>query len=153
MHSLELSASPGHLIRRLHQLSTSLWTAMVSENVTSPQFAILNFLADNPRVDQTTLGAGVSLDRASTTEIVGRMTKRGLIQRIKDPSDQRRWQLTLTDLGCQKFEELAPLSILQNNYMTKNLSDKERAAVLGYLQQILDIDPDKRKTSQIRDQL
>ena len=150
MQTFQLSASPGHLIRRLHQFSTSLWTEIVSDQITSPQFGILNFLADHPGCDQTTLGSSVFLDRASTTEIVGRMTKRGLICRVKDPKDMRRWKLTLTELGYRTYEELAPLSLVQNKCLVEALSKPEQLQFLGYLQEILNVDPELRVTEQVR---
>ena len=150
MQTFQLSASPGHLIRRLHQFSTSLWANIVSDQITSPQFGILNFLADHPGCDQTTLGSSVFLDRASTTEIVGRMTKRGLICRVKDPKDMRRWKLTLTELGYRTYEELAPLSLVQNNCLVEALSKRDQLQFLGYLQEILNVDPGLRVTEQVR---
>ncbi len=150
MQTFQLSASPGHLIRRLHQFSTSLWANIVSEQITSPQFGILNFLADHPGCDQTTLGSSVFLDRASTTEIVGRMTKRGLISRVKDPNDMRRWNLTLTELGYRTYEELAPLSLVQNNCLVEALGKTDQQQFLRYLQEILNVDPALRITDQVR---
>ena len=150
MQTFQLSASPGHLIRRLHQFSTSLWSSIVSDQITSPQFGILNFLADHPECDQTTLGSAVFLDRASTTEIVGRMTKRGLICRVKDPKDLRRWKLTLTELGYRTYTELAPLSLIQNNCLVEALTADNRLQFLSFLQEILHVDPQLRVTSQIR---
>jgi len=150
MQTFQLSASPGHLIRRLHQFSTSLWANIVSDQITSPQFGILNFLADHPGCDQTTLGSSVFLDRASTTEIVGRMTKKGLVCRVKDPKDMRRWKLTLTELGYHTYEELAPLSLVQNNCLIEALSKESQVQFLGYLQEILNVDPSLRVTEQVR---
>ncbi len=151
MQTFQLSASPGHLVRRLHQFSTSLWANIVSDQITSPQFGILNFLADHPGCDQTTLGSAVFLDRASTTEIVGRMAKRGLICRVKDPNDLRRWKLTLTEIGYRTYEELAPLSLIQNKTLVEALSRQGQLQFLGYLQEILHVDPQLRVTSQIRE--
>ena len=42
MAALDLTTQPGHLARRLQQTHTLLWNALVSEETTSPQFAVLN---------------------------------------------------------------------------------------------------------------
>ena len=40
MAALDLTTQPGHLARRLQQTHTLLWNALVSEETTSPQFAV-----------------------------------------------------------------------------------------------------------------
>ena len=54
----ELYALPGHLIRRLNQISVSVFAARVAEegfDLTPVQFAALMILSENPGIDQATL--------------------------------------------------------------------------------------------------
>ena len=49
---------PGHLIRRLHQISVSLFAARMAEaglDLTSVQYAALVTVRENPGLDQATL--------------------------------------------------------------------------------------------------
>ncbi|MGO4429422.1 MarR family transcriptional regulator, partial [Streptomyces sp. MCAF7] len=61
MGAVDLSTHPGHLARRLQQAHSLLWGAMVSEETTSPQFAVLNALVERPDIDQRTLSEHVHL--------------------------------------------------------------------------------------------
>ncbi len=62
----------------------------------------------------------------------------------------RRWKLTLTELGYRTYEELAPLSLVQNNCLVEALSKRDQLQFLGYLQEILNVDPGLRVTEQVR---
>ena len=133
MEPLELYSLHAHLIRRLHQLSTTIWSKTVSEYITAPQFAILNYLLSNPDCDQTTLGNAVYLDRATTTEIIARMVKRDLVNRRKDPSDLRHWNLTLTQKGIRIHSQIAPLALNHNQLLLSSLNQEEQDRLLTYL--------------------
>lgn len=134
MSSFDLYSLHAHLIRRLQQLSTSLWTKIVSETITSPQFAILDYLLSHPDCDQTTLGNSLCLDRATTTEIVSRMEQRNLLSRKKDPADLRHWRLALTENGRDKHTELVPLALEHNRLLVATLNKQESERLLSYLQ-------------------
>ncbi len=58
MAAVDLTTHPGHLARRLQQAHYLLWNTMVSEEITSPQFAVLNALVAEPGLDQRTAGSG-----------------------------------------------------------------------------------------------
>lgn len=106
----------------------------MSETVTSPQFAILNYLLSHPDCDQTTLGSSLGLDRATTTEIVSRMEQRDLLSRKKDPADLRHWRLSLTENGRNKHTELVPLALDHNRLLVEALSTDDSKKFLYYLQ-------------------
>lgn len=70
MSAVDLSGHPGHLARRLQQVHYLLWNTMVSEQTTSPQFAVLNTLVASPGLDQRTVGERVGLDRSTIAEVI-----------------------------------------------------------------------------------
>lgn len=70
MAAVDLTTHPGHLARRLQQAHYLLWNTMVSEEITSPQFAVLNALVAEPGLDQRTVGERVGLDRSTIAEVV-----------------------------------------------------------------------------------
>ena len=69
MAAVDLTTHPGHLARRLQQAHYLLWNTMVSEEITSPQFAVLNALVAEPGLDQRTVGERVGLDRSTIAEV------------------------------------------------------------------------------------
>ena len=50
----------------------------------------------------------IRLDKASVTEMLGRLTARGLITKSRDPADGRRRSLQLTTEGRDTVLRLAP---------------------------------------------
>ena len=99
VHAVDLSTHPGHLARRLQQAHHLLWNAMVSQEITSPQFAVLNSLTAEPGLDQRTVGERVGLDRSTVAEVITRLLRRELLDKVRDPNDGRRFLLRLTEDG------------------------------------------------------
>lgn len=106
MAAVDLSSHPGHLARRLQQAHYLLWNAMVSEEITSPQFAVLNALVAEPGLDQRTVGERVGLDRSTIAEVISRLGRRGLLDKVRDPQDGRRFLLRLTEEGTRTHRKL-----------------------------------------------
>lgn len=107
MGAVDLTIHPGHLARRLQQAHYLLWNTMVSEEITSPQFAVLNALVAEPGLDQRTVGERVGLDRSTVAEVIGRLSCRGLLDKVRDARDGRRFLLCLTDDGRRVHRKLA----------------------------------------------
>ncbi|MCZ9339106.1 MarR family transcriptional regulator, partial [Streptomyces sp. TRM76130] len=73
---------------------------------TSPQFAVLNALVAEPGLDQRTVGERVGLDRSTIAEVISRLSRRGLIDKVRDPQDGRRALLRPTDEGTRTHRRL-----------------------------------------------
>ncbi|MFK0294965.1 MarR family winged helix-turn-helix transcriptional regulator [Streptomyces sp. NPDC090442] len=144
MPPLDLSTHPGHLARRLQQAHTLLWTAMVSEDVTSPQFAVLNTLVGADGLDQRTVGERVGLDRSTIAEVVRRLVGRGLVDKVRDSRDARRSALRLTAEGTRLHRKLAARTARMNEVFLAPLDPQERSAFLELLQRVSDAAEDLR---------
>ena len=71
----------GHLIRRLHQQSTQVFQAQTQAagfDLTSVQFAALDAIAQQPGIDQASLAATISFDRATIGGVIDRLEQKGL---------------------------------------------------------------------------
>ena len=93
---------PGHLIRRLHQVSTQLFLLRVQaagSDLTPVQFAALDALSTHPEIDQAGLAGAVAKDRATIGAVVDRLEQKGLIARRVSPADKRARLLSLTPRG------------------------------------------------------
>ncbi len=99
---------PGHLLRRALQVMNVLWDKEVSHTITSPQFAALNALYREPRIDQVTLGQRISLDRSTAADVVSRLSSRGLVRSERDARDGRRKVISLTPKGLHALHQLSP---------------------------------------------
>ncbi|MEU8763725.1 MarR family transcriptional regulator [Streptomyces sp. NPDC048659] len=138
MAAVDLTTHPGHLARRLQQAHHLLWTTMVSEEITSPQFGVLNALLAEPGLDQRTLGERVTLDRSTIAEVVGRLTRRGLLDKVRDPDDGRRSLLRLTEDGERTHRKLTVRTARMNQVFLAPLSPEEQADFLSLLRRVSD---------------
>lgn len=119
---------PGHLIRRLHQLSTQLFTRRVQEagfDLTPVQFAALDALAANPEVDQASLASFIAKDRATIGAVVDRLVQKGLIARSNSQRDKRAKVLSLTPQGRSVLAALIPVVEGLQRESLPGLSDDE----------------------------
>ncbi|WP_063734314.1 MarR family winged helix-turn-helix transcriptional regulator [Streptomyces sp. RTd22] len=138
MGAVDLNTHPGHLARRLQQAHSLLWGAMVSEETTSPQFAVLNALVEKPDIDQRTLSEHVHLDRSTIADVVARLGRRGLLERVRDPRDGRRNVLKLTDEGERLHRKLVTRTARMNRVFLGPLDEGERELLLRLIGRVAD---------------
>ncbi|MGR3933824.1 MarR family winged helix-turn-helix transcriptional regulator [Streptomyces sp. BRA346] len=138
MGAVDLNTHPGHLARRLQQAHSLLWGAMVSEETTSPQFAVLNALIEKPDIDQRTLSEHVHLDRSTIADVVARLGRRGLLERVRDPRDGRRNVLKLTDEGERLHRKLVTRTARMNRVFLAPLDEDERELLLRLIGRVAD---------------
>lgn len=133
----DLMRHPGHLMRRAVQVMNLLWDEEVSHTITSPQFAALNALYAEPKLDQRTLGERVSLDRSTMAEVVARLSDRGLIQTARDTRDGRRKTITLTTKGLYTVQQLIPRTHAMTNRLVGALDSRQRDSLLTLLTEVV----------------
>ncbi|MEU7028167.1 MarR family winged helix-turn-helix transcriptional regulator [Streptomyces sp. SBR177] len=138
MGAVDLSTHPGHLARRLQQAHHLLWTTVVSEEITSPQFGVLNALVAEPGLDQRTVGERVGLDRSTIAEVVSRLIRRGLLDKVRDPEDGRRFLLRPTDEGARVHRRLTVRTARMNQIFLAPLSAEEQTQFLSLLRRVSD---------------
>jgi DNA-binding MarR family transcriptional regulator len=123
-----LSRKPGHLIRRLHQISTQVFTQRVLEagfDLTQVQFAALEALASHTGVDQARLADAIAKDRATTGAVVDRLVQKGLVARDVCERDRRARTLSLTPEGAALLARLAPVVEDLQREILAALDDRE----------------------------
>lgn len=105
--SIDLAATPGHLIRRAQQIAVAIFTEHLSGfDITPVQFAILNALLDSPGIDQVSLAKRVAFDPATSGSVIGRLEAKGWVVRQADPTDRRRKLLVVTPQGSQALASI-----------------------------------------------
>lgn len=136
MSAVDLSTHPGHLARRLQQAHSLLWGAMVSEETTSPQFAVLNALEEKPDIDQRTLSEHVHLDRSTIADLVARLVRRDLVARVRDPLDGRRNVLKLTPEGRRVHKRLVTRTARMNRVFLAPLEEDEQEQLMRLIARV-----------------
>lgn len=130
---MEIYNYAGHLIRRLNQISTSVFQAGMKQaghDLTPVQFAALNAIRQHPGVDQATVAGLIAYDRATIGGVIERLEQKGLVARTVSPRDRRARELAITDLGRETLETLgAVVRALQPAILT-GLDPTEQAEFL-----------------------
>ena len=137
MQSFDFSNAPGHLVRRVHQVSIALFAQeLAAFDVTAVQFAILQTLLDTPGADQITVAQAVALDAATSGSVIGRLEARGWLRREADGQDKRRKLLWLTADGKQAARLMQrPAAAVQTKLLAA-LTQAEKKQLLDILQKI-----------------
>ncbi|MEU6809851.1 MarR family transcriptional regulator [Streptomyces sp. NPDC046831] len=138
MGAVDLTTHPGHLARRLQQAHYLLWNTMVSEEITSPQFAVLNTLVAEPGLDQRTVGERVGLDRSTIAEVVSRLGRRGLLDKVRDPQDGRRSLLRPTEEGQRTHRRLSVRTARMNQVFLAPLDPEEQTQFFDLIRRVAD---------------
>ena len=131
---MDMSEMAGHLIRRLQQQSTQIFQAQTQAaglDLTSVQFAALDTIARQSGIDQATLAATISFDRATIGGVIDRLEQKGLVQRVVSEQDRRARQLHLTPEGAQLLAASRPVVEALQAEILAPLSAAERATFLA----------------------
>lgn len=133
----------GHLIRRLHQQSMQVFqtqTQAAGFDLTSVQFAALDAISRQPGIDQATLAAAISFDRATIGGVIDRLERKDLVQRVVSPQDRRARLLDLTPQGTQLLAVCLPVvNALQADILAP-LAPAERDVFLSLARKALGLD-------------
>jgi len=130
----------GHLIRRLHQKSTQVFqahTQAAGYDLTSVQFAALDAIAQQPGIDQASLAATISFDRATIGGVIERLEAKGLVQREVSAQDRRARLLSLTPEGQQLLQACRPVVEALQAQVLAPLTRAERASFVALARKAL----------------
>ena len=132
---------PGHVIRRLQQISASVFAeTMKAEglDLTAPQFAALYMLSRHPGIDQATLAGLIAYDRPTIGGVVDRLVAKGLVGRATNPTDRRAKRLELTADGRATLDQLMPVVSAMQEMILPGLTAAERAEFLRLATKVAD---------------
>lgn len=135
------SQLPGHLIRRLHQLSTlafSKRTQAAGFDLTPVQFVSLDALLHRPGIDQASLADIIAKDRATTGAVVDRLIQKGLVARAVSQHDKRARELQLTQKGEEIIRAMMPVVEALQSDILPGLSEGEYQQFLQLAQKAID---------------
>jgi len=130
MNSLDMA---GHLIRRLHQQSTQVFTQRTQAagyDLTPVQFAALDAIQAQPDTDQATVAELIAYDRATIGGVIDRLEQKGWVKRIVSERDRRARELSLSPEGARIHAALLPIVQELQNEILGPLSEAERTAFL-----------------------
>lgn len=130
---MEAHGMAGHLIRRLHQVSTQVFTRRVQEaghDLTPVQFAALDAIVSDPGIDQASVATRIAYDRATIGGVIDRLEQKRLVTRTVSRQDRRAREVRPTDLGVQTFHASLPVIAALQDEILAGLTREERARFL-----------------------
>lgn len=132
-----ISEKPGHLIRRCHQISVSLFFQESNGSDLTPiQFSILSILSEAEELDQKTLAAAASLDKSTAAETIRRLETKKLVERRAAVSDRRSRIVTLTDAGREMVATMRPKIDRVHSRLIDALDEHEKPLFVHLLKKI-----------------
>jgi DNA-binding MarR family transcriptional regulator len=124
---------PGHLIRRLNQRSTQIFTQRMQAagfDLTSVQFAALDAVYTTPGLDQASIAAMIAYDRAPIGGVIDRLEQKGLVERSISRRDRRAREVKLSSFGLRVYEEVRPIVVRLQTEILDGLSVEEQEQFL-----------------------
>jgi len=130
---MEIPTMAGHLIRRLNQSSTQVFTKRVTEagfDLTPVQFAAMDAITCNPGIDQAGVASRIAYDRATIGGVVDRLEQKGYVTRNVSPQDRRAREVWPTDRGVRVYRHSLPVVAALQAEILPGLTSQERARFL-----------------------
>jgi len=137
MHAKSMA---GHVIRRLHQISTHVFAKHLGErgyDITPVQFAALDAIIAYPGIDQAGVAARIAYDRATIGGVIDRLEQKGLVQRVVAKHDRRAREVRATKDGEKLFADILPhVRALQEDVL-QGLDATEKQTFLALAQKVV----------------
>lgn len=123
-----------HLARLLEQ---ALRREIEPHGVVPGQFAQLLALYEQEPLSQRELCERVQIEQSTMAYTLQRMERDGLIERVADPTDQRRVRISLTERARHRRTALVEAARAVNNRATSTIDDLDVATVLSTIDQMI----------------
>jgi DNA-binding MarR family transcriptional regulator len=134
IQSFELREAPGHLLRRCHQRSEELFTAAVgTDGPTRQQIALLVTACQHPEASQAQLVSLTGIDKNTLTQMISRLTERGLLERRRHTEDGRANVISATAAAVRLLEDVMPKVRRVQEQILEPLPDELRGTFLRCL--------------------
>ena len=135
----DLNKSAYHLLRRAWQYAGDLYAKEVGDvGLTHRQFTVLLAVAQNEGASQTDLVGLTGIDRSTLADLVGRLIKRGMLQRKRTKEDARANSIKLTAAGKRALKTVQPGAVSADRKLMRVLPTERRKEFLAALTQISD---------------
>lgn len=141
-----LDERPGHLIRRLQQISLALFMEQASRfDITPVQYAAIFAIGKQPGMDQTALGNAIALDRSTIGDVVTRLEKKKLIKRLDGATDRRTKSLYITAVGRRLVADIEPAVAATQRLILAPLTAGERAGFMRMLKRLVHLNNERSR--------
>ena len=135
----DLYKTPGHLVRRLHQIVVSLCYEQWGDLDISPvHYGALMAIRAFPGIDQRGLSRAIAIDRSTIGTVGGQLERRGLIERRQGTRDKRNKELFITATGAAVLRRAQPIAWQIQARLLSVLEKGERAEFVRLLEKLVE---------------
>src|SRR5262245_19303148 len=129
---------PGHLIRRLQQISLALFMDETKGfEITPVQYSAILAIDNHPGIDQTALCNIIAFDRSTIGDVVTRLERKKLIKRTLGSNDRRTKLLYITAAGRKLIDDIEPAVLSTQKRILEPLTLSERSALMRMLKKLV----------------
>jgi DNA-binding MarR family transcriptional regulator len=137
----ELAGLPGHLIRRVHQVSVALFAEECGDlDLTPVQYGAMVAIRANPGVDATRLAALIDFDRSTTGDVLDRLVSKRWVLRRASLTDRRVKLLRLSAAGERIVDAAAPAVRRVQERLLEPLAPADRDTLIRLLARAAGVD-------------
>jgi len=124
-------------------LLTRLYRPLLDEiGLTYPQYLVMLVLWETPSRTVGELGAALHLDSGTLTPLLKRLEANGLVDRMRDPDDERRVIVTLTPDGkaLKKKATSVPEALMERSGLDLAGMERLRTSVQAMVSALADVE-------------
>ncbi len=127
----------GHILRKVSQRHSSIFSDHMPSDITPTRFAAMAKLLERGPLSQNELGRLTAMDVATIKGVVDRLRQRKLVTSKKDPQDARRQLVSLTPKGEETIHAVIPDAVEITNETLEPLTKDESKQLLVLLSRLL----------------
>jgi DNA-binding MarR family transcriptional regulator len=129
--------SPLHLLHRAEQAADQLFLSGALGFTTPRQLAVLIAVSESEGSNLNYVIERTGIDRSTTSELVGRMARMGLLQKRRSRQDTRAFVLRLTEKGRRLLADAEPVGRNIDAALIQALPPAQREPFLNALRAIV----------------
>jgi DNA-binding MarR family transcriptional regulator len=118
-------------------LSQNLISELTDQTVSFPQIHAMRYIWLHKNVLMGDLAEGLAISYPSATNMVKRLEKQGLVERVINPSDRREVQVKLTKRGVELTEQMEQERIARLQRFLSCMEESDRQALLHGLHRFI----------------
>ncbi|MDQ8705987.1 MarR family transcriptional regulator [Streptomyces sp. LHD-70] len=133
--SPELTVSVGFLLSKAAELVTADFEQSLRPyGIKARDYGVLTLLHQHGPLSQQRIGERLKIDRTTMVSVVDDLEGVGLVERMRDPEDRRRYAVTMTEKGRELFGgALAQVDREVHDAFLTPLTDGERSGLVDML--------------------
>jgi DNA-binding MarR family transcriptional regulator len=116
-----------------------LWRALFKgdvEDLSQHEHQLLHHVSDGKGIPLGVVANHLGIPKSSASERVKSLERRGFLTRRRDPDDERRLSIVLTEMGAARVRQDSVLDLVRLAAALKKISAEDKKALLAALERL-----------------